>query len=300
MSTVELGLRTEAARRPTGLREFARSFCRNRLAVIGAVLILFFIGMALAAPWIAPHSPTETNLDRRLQAPFWAPGGSYDHPLGCDHLGRDLISRIVYGSRVSILIAVVVVSLTMLIGLVTGLLAGYFGGLLDAFISRIVDVLLAFPFLIFALAVTAALGPGLVNMILALVFKGWVEFCRVVRAETMAAKASDYVLAARSLGLSNARILVGEILPNVVPSLIVLGTFNMAVVIIAESSLSFLGLGVQPPTPAWGSMVNDGRPYMLNAWWISTFPGVAVAALVLAINLMGEGLRDALDPRLRD
>ncbi len=153
--------------------------------------------------------------------------------------------------------------------------------------------------MIFALAVTAALGPGLVNMILALVFKGWVEFCRVVRAETLAAKASDYVLAARSLGASNARIVIGEILPNVVPALIVLGTFNMAAVIIAESSLSFLGLGVQPPTPAWGSMVNDGRPYMLNAWWISTFPGLAVAALVLGINLVGEGLRDALDPRLR-
>ena len=280
--------------------QFVRTFKRNRLAIMGAVVVVVFLVTALAAPWIAPHDPTKMDLDRRLQPPRWVPGGDAKHPLGCDHMGRDLLSRIIYGSRISLLIGFAVVLSTVVIGLIAGLLAGYYGGILDAILSRVVDVLLAFPFLIFALAVTAAMGPGLVNMMLALIFKGWVDSYRVVRADVLAAKASDYVLAARSLGASSIRIMLGEILPNVIPSMIVLGTFNMAVIIIAESSLSFLGLGIQPPTPAWGSMVNDGRPYVLHAWWISTLPGLAILLLVLGINLVGEGLRDALDPRLKD
>ena len=291
---------TEVFGERTASGQFVRAFTRNRLAIVGAVLVAVFLITALAAPWIAPCDPTKMDLDRRMQPPCWAPGGSSEHLLGCDHMGRDLLSRIIYGSRISLLIGFAVVLLTAAVGLIAGLLAGYYGGVLDAVLSRLVDILLAFPFLIFALAVTGAMGPGLVNMMLALVFKGWVDFYRVVRADVLVAKASDYVLAARSLGASSMRLMVGEILPNVVPSMIVLGTFNMAVIIIAESSLSFLGLGVQPPTPAWGSMVNDGRPYMLHAWWISTLPGLAILLLVLGINLLGEGLRDALDPRLKD
>jgi ABC-type dipeptide/oligopeptide/nickel transport system permease subunit len=197
------------------------------------------------------------------------------------------------------LVGVVIVLLTLLIGVALGSLAGYLGGWIDVALSRLVDILLAFPFLVFALGMMAVLGPGLLNMILVLTFKGWVDFFRVTRAEVMALKAADFVEAARALGVRWSTIIVSEILPNVLPSIIVLAALRMAAIIIAEASLSFLGLGVQPPTPSWGMMINEGRPYMLNAWWISTFPGLAIVLLVLAINIFGEGLRDAVDPRLR-
>lgn len=270
----------------------------NRLAATAAAVLAVFILVALAAPLIVPHDPSAVDLDRRLQPPAWI-SGDWSHALGCDQVGRDLLSRIVYGSRVSILLGVAIVLITLVVGVALGSVAGYAGGWIDVLLSRIVDVLLAFPLLVFALGMMAVLGPGLGNLVIVLAFKGWVDFFRVARAEVMSLKSSDFVEAARALGVGRAAIVVSEILPNILPSVVVLATLRMAVIIIAEASLSFLGLGVQPPTPAWGTMVNEGRPYMLNAWWISTFPGIAILTLVLAINLFGEGLRDALDPRQR-
>ncbi len=275
-------------------------FRKNKTGAAAAVVIALFILMAVLAPVIAPHNPLRGNLENRLLPPFWQDGGSPSHVLGCDQLGRDLLSRIIYGSRISIIVGVSIVSLTVLCGVALGLLAGYYGGKLDGILSRIVDVLLAFPFLVFALGAISGLGPGLTSLIVALSFKGWVDYYRVSRSEAMAARVSDYVLAARSIGLGNWRIMVSEILPNIVPSAIVLATFGMATMIVSEAALSFLGLGIQPPTPAWGSMVSAGREYLMTAWWISTFPGLAILALVLSINILGEALRDALDPRLQD
>lgn len=275
-----------------------RDLWRNKPAIAAGVLLAVFLVVAVAAPVLVPHDPFQQDLDRRLQPPAWA-GGQWSYLLGCDQIGRDLMSRIVYGSRTSILLGVVIVLLTVIIGTALGSIAGYAGGWLDVLLSRIVDVLLAFPFLVFALGMMAVLGPGFFNLVLVLTFKGWVDFFRVVRAEVMSLKTADFVEAARALGIPPVTIVVSEILPNVLPSLIVLAALRMAVIITAEASLSFLGLGVQPPTPAWGVMINEGRPYMLNAWWLSTFPGVAILLLVLAINIFGEGLRDALDPRLR-
>lgn len=277
---------------------FWRYLARNRPAVIATVLFAAFVVVGLAAPAIAPRDPLAIDLDRRLQPPVWA-GGEWSRPLGCDQIGRDLLSRIIYGARTSIVLGVAIVLLTLLIGVALGSVAGYVGGWIDVVLSRIVDVLLAFPFLVFALGMMAVLGPGFVNLILVLAFKGWVDFYRVARAEVMSLKSSDFVQAARALGVRKPVIVASEILPNVLPSIIVLAALRMAAIIIAEASLSFLGLGVQPPTPSWGMMVNEGRPYMLSAWWISTFPGFAIGLLVLAINIFGEGLRDALDPRLK-
>jgi ABC-type dipeptide/oligopeptide/nickel transport system permease subunit len=293
---------TEGSLPETATTEAAASFwrdlARNKPALIAMALFAAFIAVGLAAPAVAPSDPLTIDLDRRLQPPVWA-GGEWSRPLGSDQIGRDLLSRIIYGARTSIVLGVVIVLLTLLIGVALGSIAGYAGGWIDVVLSRIVDVLLAFPFLVFALGMMAVLGPGFVNLILVLAFKGWVDFYRVARAEVMSLKSSDFVQAARALGVRKPVIVVSEILPNVLPSIIVLAALRMAAIIIAEASLSFLGLGVQPPTPSWGMMVNEGRPYMLTAWWISTFPGFAIGLLVLAINIFGEGLRDALDPRLK-
>lgn len=275
------------------------AFRGNRSAVVSAAAILGFAVLALAAPWIAPHDPHVGDLLRRLQPPAWMAGGEAAYPLGCDALGRDILSRLIHGARVSIFIGVVVVLAATAIGALLGLLAGYLRGAVDVAVSRIVDVLLGFPYLIFAIGLMAAMGPGLWNIILVLVVKEWVLPCRVVRAETLAAREMDYVEAARALGDSTAHILFREILPNILSTLIVVATFRMASIIIVEASLSFLGLGVQPPVPSWGSMVADGRQFLLDAWWVSTLPGLAILALVLAINLASQGLRDAFDPGLR-
>lgn len=277
---------------------FWNRFKRNRVAVLGIMVVIGYILMAIFAPFISPHNPNEGDLSRRLQPPFFLKGGDWRYPLGCDHLGRDILSRIIYGSRISIFIGVAVVAASAAIGTLFGLLAGYYGGRLDGVICMVVDILLAFPFLIFAIALMAATGPGLGNIILALTYKGWVPFCRVVRGDTLLAKRVEYVEAARAIGASSWRIMLKEILPNVFTPVLVLATLNVATVIIIEASLSFLGLGVQPPTPVWGSMVNEGREYLLSAWWVSTFPGLAILIMVLGVNLFGQGLRDAFDPRL--
>lgn len=276
-----------------------RELLANRTAVVSIGIVLAVGAMALFAPWIAPHDPYEANLLRRLQPPVWLEGGEWAYPLGCDQLGRDILSRIVYGARVSMTIGLLVVAIAAVIGTTLGLLAGYLRGFVDVLIGRIVDTLLGFPYLIFAIGLMAAMGPGLANIVLALVLKEWVLTCRVARAETLAAREMDYVEAARALGASPLRIMLGEILPNILSPVLVVATFRMATIVILEASLSFLGLGVQPPVPSWGSMVADGRAFLLDAWWVATLPGVAIFVLVLAINLASQGLRDVFDPRLK-
>jgi ABC-type dipeptide/oligopeptide/nickel transport system permease subunit len=282
------------------IKNIQRIFKKNWLALFSLVLIALFISIAFLAPVISPHEPLKPNLQDRLKPPSWIEGGTPGYLLGTDSLGRDILSRIIYGTKISLFIGFVVVTFTMLLGTIIGSIAGYIGGLIDSVLSRIVDILLAFPFLIFALGLMAVLGPGLQNLIMALCLKGWVDFFRLVRGEVISIKEKEYVLAAKAMGLRQTKILFGEILPNVVPSLIVLFVLQIAAVIIAEASLSFLGLGIQPPAPSWGSMINDGRAYIFTSWWISTFPGLAILLLVLSISLFGEWLRDTLDPKLKD
>lgn len=270
------------------------------LARLAALTVLGFVLMAAFASWVAPHDPAATDLLRRLQPPAWMDDGDWAYPLGCDALGRDILTRIIYGARVSIFIGVAVVLLATVIGVMAGLMAGYLRGFVDHTISWLVDVLLGFPYLIFAVGLMAMMGPGVLNMVLALAYKEWVVPCRVVRGETLAARETEYVEAARAMGASSTYIMAREVLPNILSPVIVVATVRIAQVIILEASLSFLGLGVQPPTASWGSMVADGRAFILDAWWVSTFPGLAILLLVLSINVASQAVRDALDPRFHD
>jgi len=279
-------------------KRFLKTYRRNRVAIIGMILTISFLTMAVLAPFIAPQDPNNGNLLERLRPPCWIEGGTTKYLLGTDSLGRDILSRIIYGSRISFLIGVIVIGLTTTIGTVVGLVSGYFGGKIDAVIQRIVDILLAFPQLVFALAIMAVLGPGIKNIILALVYKGWVTSCRVIRGDVLVAKQEAYVEAGRAMGASNWHILLKSLLPNVMASVIVVASLSIGGVILMEASLSFLGLGVQPPTPTWGGMVSNGRDYIFRAWWITTFPGICILLLVMGFNLMGQGLRDAFDPKL--
>jgi ABC-type dipeptide/oligopeptide/nickel transport system permease subunit len=281
-------------------RRNLRTFVENRLGFGSAIVVLLFVLMAIFAPLIAPHDPYATDLFRRLQPPAWMEGGDWAYLLGCDALGRDILSRIIYGARISIFIGAAVILVATTIGIVAGLAAGYLRGWVDTVISRLVDILLGFPYLIFAIGLMAMMGPGLSNIILALAYKEWVIPCRVVRGETLVTRELEYVEAARALGASRWHIMRREILPNILSPVIVVATIRMAHVMILEASLSFLGLGVQPPTASWGAMVADGRAFILESWWVSTFPGVAILLLVLAINVASQGLRDAFDPRFTE
>ncbi len=276
------------------------AFMENRLAFGSAIVVVLFVFMAIFAPWIAPNDPYNTNLFFRLQPPVWMDGGEWAYPLGADALGRCILSRIIYGARVSIFIGAAVILVATTVGILAGLAAGYLRGWVDVVISRLVDILLGFPYLIFAIGLMAMMGPGLGNIILALAYKEWVIPCRVVRGETLVTRELEYVEAARALGASSKHIMLREILPNILSPVIVVATIRMAHVIILEASLSFLGLGVQPPTASWGAMVADGRAFILESWWVSTFPGVAILLLVLAINVASQGLRDAFDPRFTE
>jgi ABC-type dipeptide/oligopeptide/nickel transport system permease subunit len=281
------------------LVHFLGELRRRPLAMLGGIVVVAYVLAAVLAPQITSHDPFRGNLRQRLHPPAWVEGGDRAYPLGTDDQGRDLLTRIVFGARISLAVGLLSVGVSVTIGTTLGALAGYYRGLLDDVLSRFADLLLAFPFLIFAIGVMAFLGPGFVNLIMALTFKGWVEFFRLVRGEVMAEKTKEYVEAAKVVGQSPLAIITSEILPNTIQSVFVLGTLRMGYMIIMEASLSFLGLGIQPPTPAWGSMVAAGRDYLLVAWWASTLPGVAILLLVLSINVFGEGLRDILDPRLK-
>jgi ABC-type dipeptide/oligopeptide/nickel transport system permease subunit len=283
-----------AVRTETPLGAFLRRFVRNKLALLGALILALNIGCALAAPLLAPYDPLDQRLDQLLQHESAA------HPMGTDELGRDELSRVIYGSRISLQAAIYAVGLAVLLGVPIGLLVGYYRGFWDEWIvMRIVDALQAFPFLILALALAAALGAGFGNAMIAIGVGFAPAFIRIARAQTLAIAHQDYVLAARALGIHNLRILVRHILPNALAPLLVQTTLAMAGAILAEAGLSFLGLGVQPPTPSWGQMLNAAQGFISLAPWLSYWPGLAIFISVLGFNLLGDGLRDALDPRLR-
>jgi len=282
-----------------GLIGFLTELSRHPTAILGLIVVVIYIGAAIFADYLAPHDPLIGDLAVRLIPPVWQEGGDPTYILGTDMQGRDMLSRIIYGARISLLVGLLSVGISVAVGVLLGTTTGYYRGWLDGIVSRLADLLLAFPFLIFAIAVMAMMGPGFRNLILALTFKGWVEFFRLVRGEMLSEKTKEYVEAAKAVGQSNPAIITSEIVPNIFHSVLVLGTLRTGAMIINEASLSFLGLGIQPPTPAWGSMVADGRSYLTTAWWVSTLPGLAILGLVLSINLFGEGLRDILDPRLK-
>ncbi|HID93680.1 MAG TPA: nickel ABC transporter permease subunit NikC [bacterium (Candidatus Stahlbacteria)] len=274
--------------------EVFRRLKKHRLAVIGAVIILTLLFIAIFAPFIAPHDPIEQNLEKRLLPP------NKEYPFGTDHLGRCILSRIIYGTRVSLQIGVIVVGISSIIGVVLGLIAGFRGGLIDEIIMRTVDILLAFPGIILALVIAGILGPSLFNVMLALSLIGWTSYARVVRGTVLSEKEKEFVEAAKALGASDTRIMFYHILPNVMAPVIVMATLGIAHVILAAAALSFLGLGAQPPTPEWGSMLNDGRAFMQTAPHLTIFPGLTIMVTVLAFNFLGDGLRDALDPQLKE
>jgi peptide/nickel transport system permease protein len=256
---------------------------------IGGWVLIGLVGLALFAPWLAPSDPSAIHLEQKLEGPNQA------HRLGTDALGRDVLSRIIYGARVSVLVGVTTVGICFAVGTFLGLLAGYYGGILDEGIMRIVDILLAFPGILLAIALTAILGPNLRNVILALCVMGWVGYARIVRAQVLSLRESEFVLAARALGVRDARLLLRHILPNTLAPLIVEATFGMAGAILAEAGLSFLGLGTQPPTPSWGSMLNEGRQFLFISPHMTLAPGVAIMTVVMGLNFLGDALRDRFD-----
>jgi peptide/nickel transport system permease protein len=255
--------------------------------------------MAVTAPLLTRHDPATVDIRNLLAPPIWAEGGQRAHLLGTDHLGRDVFSRLAYGARISLTVGLSAVSVAGAFGVTLGLVAGYYGGWIDDVIMRLADFELAFPFILLAIAVLAVLGPGLTKVILVLGLTGWAQYCRLSRAQVLGLRETEFVEAARTLGASTTRILTRHILPNILAPIIVIASFSVAGVIIAEASLSFLGLGVPPSVPSWGGMLAEGRTYMERAWWLVTFPGLALMLAVLSINVLGDTLRDALDPRLR-
>lgn len=273
---------------------------RNKTAVLGLVVITGFMLMAIFAPLISPHDPLETSLYDQIKPPVWYDKGTWKNILGTDDLGRDTLSRIIYGARVSLAVAVVSVGLAFVIGTFLGAVSGYYKGAVDSVIMRIMDMILAFPYLLLAIVVVAYLGPSLQNAMIAIGITYIPRFARIVRGSVLEECEKDYVMAARSIGAGNARIIFLAILPNCMGPLIVQTTLSMASAILDAAALSFLGLGAQPPTPEWGGMIADSRGLILRAPWVMTFPGIAILLAVLGFNLLGDGLRDALDPRLRD
>jgi peptide/nickel transport system permease protein len=276
-----------------------RRLLRHPSAALGAAVLVLSVGAAVAAPLLAPADPNHGILADRLAPPGHVGTTGMTYLLGADQIGRDILSRILHGARVSLAVGALTTLLSMLAGLALGTVAGFFRGPFDGALSRFADVLMAFPYLIFAIGAMAVMGPGFGNLVMALAFKGWVEFYRLARGETLVQTTREYVEGARAVGASAARIIRRHIVPNIVHTSLVLATLRMGYFIVLEASLSFLGLGLPPRIPAWGSMVADGREVMLTAWWVSTLPGLAIVVVVLAVNLFGEGVRDILDPRLK-
>ena len=271
---------------------------RDRVALLGLAVILTSAVLAMLAPVLAPDDPARNDLLARLTPPAWMAGGSWAHPLGTDTLGRDVVSRLLYGARVSLVVGLSAVVLAGVLGVLLGLVSGYYGGRLDDALMRLGDVQLAFPALVLAIAVLAVVGSGLGNVVLVLGVTGWVTYARIARGETLSLRHREFVEGARALGARDGGILWRHVLPNVLPSITVVATFSVARTIIAEASLSFLGLGIPPPAPSWGAMLDEGRNYLTTGWWLALFPGLAILAVVLGINVVGDWLRDTLDPRL--
>lgn len=272
---------------------------RAQVPLYPLALILFFTGLAVFAPLVTSHDPIRGTLSDRLRPPFWSDGGSFDYPLGTDGVGRDLWSRIAFGGRSSLIVGFVSLAAGAGIGSAVGIVAGYAGGRIDAFLMRLADIAIGFPVILFALLLSVAVGPSILNVVLAVSFMLWARFAQIVRAEVLSIRDRDYVKLAVIAGCSTPRILFRHILPNVANTIIVLASLQLGWAIIVESSLSFLGAGIPGPTPAWGSMVAEGRQYVLDAYWVPIVPGAAIALVVLGFNLTGDWMRDRLDPKLR-
>lgn len=277
-----------------------RQLLKSKTGIMGFIITLFVVLVAVFAPLLAPYDPAAMNISNALKPPIWMDDGVNEHILGTDNLGRDILSRIIYGSRVSLIVGILAVILAGSIGLVLGLLSGYYGGLIDILIMRLVDAFLAIPGILFALIVLAILGPNPLTVILVLGLTNWVTYARMVRGETLSIKERDYVSSARAIGAKDFRIITSYIFPNIISSFIVICTINIATTILMEASLSFLGLGVQPPDVSWGLMLSDGKDYLATSWWLATFPGIAITITVLGIIFLGDWLRDILDPRLHE
>jgi peptide/nickel transport system permease protein len=276
-----------------------RLFARHRVAALAGTLLLA-AAMAAAVPaWLAPLDPERVDLAGRLRPPGWRGADGAVRILGTDQLGRDIVSRIIHGARVSLMVGVLSVLGAGALGVALGVVAGYYGGRIDELIMRVLDIQQSVPFLALAIAMVAVLGPGLQNMIIVLWVAGWTLYARVVRGETLSIRETDYVLAARALGAPDWRVLVRHVLPNILSPTLVIATFTFSHMIITEATLTFLGLGVQPPTATWGSMLSDGREYIQVAWWLPTFPGMVLVLIVIGANLLGDRMRDLLDPTLR-
>jgi peptide/nickel transport system permease protein len=294
MATGEL-VREEPVVRPVRWRLAAL----RRVPIVPLSIIIFMLLTAVLADVLTPYSPVDISLPERLRPPFWEAGGSLAHPLGTDPMGRDLLTRMIYGARISLLVGLLGLGLGGGVGAVLGLIAGYAGGRVDAFLMRTTDTALSFPIILFAILLVVILGGSLFTVVLAVALVLWARFARVIRGEALSIRARDFVALARVAGSSPLRIIVVHLFPNVLNTLVVLLSLQVGWVIIVEASLSFLGAGVPPPTPSWGSMIAEGRDYIASAWWVSFFPGLAILVTVLAFNLFGDWLRDALDPTLR-
>jgi dipeptide transport system permease protein len=281
------------------LREFWYYFSVNRGAVIGLAVFILLVLTAIFANWIAPHSPIQQYRDALLTPPAWLEGGRPEFLLGTDAVGRDILSRLIHGSQYSLLIGAVVVTLSLTVGIIVGLIAGYAGGWVDTVLMRLMDLILAFPSLLLALVLVAILGPGLINMMIAISLVLQPHFVRLTRSAVLGELGKDYVTSARVAGAGHMRLMFKTILPNCLAPLIVQATLSFSSAILDAAALGFLGLGAQPPTPEWGTMLAEARQFILRAWWVVTFPGLAILVTVLAINLVGDGLRDALDPKLK-
>jgi peptide/nickel transport system permease protein/oligopeptide transport system permease protein len=271
----------------------ASALSHNRLAMAGAAIMLILVVVGLFGPWLAPYDPLAQNLARGLEGP------SRDHWFGTDSFGRDILSRVLYGARISLLVGVASQTIAFTLGVFLGVISGYYGGRIEGLIMRLADVTLAFPTLLLLIAITAAFQPGLGVVFVAIGIVGWAGLARLVRSQALVVRELDFVQAARALGMSDARVIARHVLPNCIAPAIIAVTLGMASAIMLEAALSFIGLGAQPPTPSWGSMIADGRDFLRTAPWISIFPGLAIGAVVLGFNLFGDGLRDAMDPRLQ-
>lgn len=278
---------------------FLRRLVRRRTALFGLVVIVAVALAALLAPVLTPFDPVAQDVTERLRPPGAAAPDGRTHWLGTDHLGRDILARILFGTRIALVVGLAAVAIAGTLGLAIGLVSGYFGGRVDDVFMRLADVQLAFPFILLALAVIGVLGPSLRNIIVVVGVSGWVVYARIVRGEVLSLREREFIQAARAVGSPTSRLLLRHLVPNAFAPWLVIATLDMARVIIVESALSFLGLGVPPPTPTWGGMLADGRVYLSTAWWLATFPGLAILLTVLGINLLGDGLRDTLDPRLK-
>lgn len=288
-----------AAEPPRPLREFWSYFSSNKGAVAGMIIVVLMLLLAAFAPWIAPYEPTMTDPSVFLSPPAWQAGGSSAHLLGTDAIGRDILSRLIHGARLSLTIGLAVVSLSVVLGTILGLTAGYFRGIFEIGVMRTMDIILTLPSLLLAIVIVAILGPGLMNAMLAVAVVVLPHYVRITRAAVITEMSKDYVTAARMNGAGHLRLMFNEVLPNCTAPLIVQASLGISTAILDAAALGFLGLGAQPPSPEWGTMLADAREFVLRAWWVVTFPGLAILITVLAFNLLGDGLRDAFDPKLK-